>query len=91
MGRTTSVPPRIRPDHPTIRTGGGAGRHSGDVSLIDMRRTLRGMKDYGQDPIERLLLAIHLQGCPAFLHGVLTMSSVNQHLQARRDADAADP
>ena len=36
-------------------TGGGARRHTGDVSLIDVRRTLRGTKDRGQDPIERLL------------------------------------
>ena len=54
-------------------------------------RTLRDTKDRGQDPTERLLLALHLQGRPPFLHGVLTMSSGDQHLQARRDADAADP
>ena len=58
-------------------------RHSGDVSLIDVRRTLRGTKDRGQDPTERLLLALHLQGRPPFLHGVLIMSSGDQHLQAR--------
>ena len=81
----------IQPDHPTMRTKGGAGRHTGDVSLIDVRRTLRGTKDHGQDPTERLLLALHLQGRPPFLHGVPTMSSGNQHLQARRDADAVDP
>ena len=40
----------IRPDHPTMRTRGGAGRHTGDVSLIDVRRTLHGTKDRGQDP-----------------------------------------
>ena len=57
-----------------MRTGGGARRHTGDVSLIDMQRTLRGTKDRGQDPTERLLLAIHLQGRPPFLHGVPTMS-----------------
>ena len=74
-----------------MRTRGGAGRHTGDVSLIDVRRTLRGTKDRGQDPTERLLLAIHLQGRPPFLHGMPTMSSGDQHLQARRDADAADP
>ena len=34
-------------------------------------QTLRGTKDRGQDPAERLLLALHLQGCPLFLHGVL--------------------
>ena len=69
-------------------TGGGAGRHTSDVSLINMRRTLRGTKDRRQDLTERLLLAIHLEGHPPFLHGVLTMSSGDQHLQARRDADA---
>ena len=74
-----------------MRTGGGARRHTGDVSLIDVRRTLRGTKDRGQDPTERLLLPIHLQGRPPFLHGVPTMSSGNQHLQVRRDVDAADP
>ena len=74
-----------------MRTRGGAGRHTSNVSLIDMRRTLRGTKDRGQDPTERLLLAIHLQGRPPFLHGVPTMSSGDQHLQVRRDADAANP
>ena len=38
LGGTTSVPPRIRPDHPTMRTGGRARRYTGDVSLIDVRR-----------------------------------------------------
>ena len=74
-----------------MRSRGGAGRHTGDVSLIDVRRTFRGTKDRGQDPTERLLLAIHLQGRPPFLLGMPTMSSGDQHLQARRDADAADP
>ena len=66
-----------------MRNGGGARRHTGDVSLIDVRRTLCGMKDRRQDPAERLLLALRLQGRPPFLHGMLTMSSGNQHLQAR--------
>ena len=48
--RTTFVPPRIRPDHLTMCTRGGVGRHTGDVSLIDMRRTLRDTKDHRQDP-----------------------------------------
>ena len=39
-----------------MRTGGGVRRHTGDVSLIDMRRTLRGTKDHGQNPAKRLLL-----------------------------------
>ena len=74
----------------TMRTR-EARRHTGDVSLIDVQRTLRGSKDREQDPTERLLLALHLQGRPPFLHGVLTMSSGDQHLQARWDADAANP
>ena len=32
-----------------------------------MRKTLRGTKDRRQDPVERLLLALHLQGRPPFL------------------------
>ena len=74
-----------------MRTRGGVGRHISDVSLIDVRRTLRGMKDRGQDPTERLLLALYLQEHPLFLHRVPTKSSGDQHLQARQDADAADP
>ena len=66
-----------------MRTGGGARRHTGDVSLINMQRTLRGTKDRAQDPAERLLLALHLQGRPPFLHEVPTMSSGDKHLQAR--------
>ena len=74
-----------------MRTRGGTGRHTGDVSLINVRRTLRGTKDRRQDPTEWLLLALHLQWCQPFLHRVPTMSSGDQHLQARRDADATDP
>ena len=61
------------------------------VSLIDVRRTLRGTKDRRQDPTERLLLALHVQGRPPFLHGMPRMSSGDQHLQARWDADVANP
>ena len=35
-------------------TGRGARRHTSDVSLIDVRRTLRGTKDRRQDPTECL-------------------------------------
>ena len=40
-----------------MRVGGGARRHTSDLSLIDVRRTLRSTKNCRQDPTERLLLA----------------------------------
>ena len=70
---------------------GGAKRYFSDVSLIDVRRTFRDEQDHGQNPAERFLLAHHLQGRPPFLHGVPTMSGSIEHLQARWNADAANP
>ena len=69
-----------------MHTRGGAKRHLGDMSLIDLWWTFRGAQDHGQNLSERLLLAHHLQGCPLFLHGVPRMSSNIQNLLAARPA-----
>ena len=66
-----------------MHTREGARRYPSDVSLIFVQRTFRGTQDRRQDPIERVLLALHLQGGPPFLHEVPAISSGYKHLQAR--------
>ena len=61
------------------------------MSLIDVQRTFHCVKDHGQDPTERLLLAHHLEGHPLFLHRVPTIPSSIKNLQARCDVDEAYP
>ena len=81
--RTPSIPCRIRPDHTTMRRERRTRRYIIDVSLISMWRTLCRAKDSGQDFTKRFLLAHHLQGCPPFLYGVLTILGSIKYIQAR--------
>ena len=66
-----------------MRSGGGIGAYSSDVSLISMWRTFCIEEDGSEGATKWLLLAYSIQGCDKVLQGVSKVPIRIEHLKAK--------